>query len=127
MQALIDKDVYMKIPQGWHICHGRLTQHSDPRHQDTNHYIKLLKTLYGIKQATRKWHKHIASGLRNTSFTASCIDPCLFLQRDCIIQLYVDDCLIFAPDGTIIDTIIHHLSASFKIGEQGSVQDFLGV
>jgi hypothetical protein len=41
----------MKIPQGWQIVDNKLCPHPDPRHRDNTHYIKVMKSLYGIKQA----------------------------------------------------------------------------
>jgi hypothetical protein len=117
----------MKIPQGWYVSNSSLHQHSDPKHRDTTHYIKLLKTLYGVKQAARAWWQHITPGLNKLGFRASATDPCLYLRDNCIILLYVDDCLIFTPDDSIIDATIQDLSQSYLIGDQGSVQDFLGL
>jgi hypothetical protein len=126
-QSPIAEDVYMKIPQGWYVHNGKLMQHDNPQHRDTSHYIKLLKTLYGVKQAARAWYQHLTPGLTELGFKPSSIDPCLWFKDDCILLLYVDDCLLFAPDDAVIDTIINHLSQKYLIGEQGSVQDFLGL
>jgi hypothetical protein len=41
--------------------------------------------------------------------------------------LYVDDCLIFGQSTSVIDDLIKNLSSRYVIGEQGSVQDFLGL
>jgi len=109
------------------LSNGILCQNVDPTHHDTTHYIKLLKTLYGVKQAARQWYKHISAGLHALGFKTSNIDPCLFLKDDCIVLLYVDDCLFFSKDDTTIDSIINQLSTSFKTGDQGSIQDFLGI
>lgn len=125
--APLDEDINLKIPQGWYVQVGKLVQHTDPTHRDTAHYIKLLKTLYDVKQAARQWHKHISTGLTKLGFTVSRIDPCLYIHHDCIILLYVDDCLLFSPDNPTIDDIIKQLSESFKIGDQGNIQDFLGI
>jgi hypothetical protein len=117
----------MKIPQGWFVQDGRLAQHTDPQHRDPTHYIKLMKTLYGVKQAARAWYKHLTPGLTPMGFRPSPIDPCLWICDNCIIVLYVDDCLLFAPDDATIDTIVNTLSQTFCIGSQGSIQDFLGL
>jgi hypothetical protein len=127
MQSPIAKDVYMKIPQGWYINNGKLTQHENPQHRDHSHYIKLLKTLYGVKQAARAWYQHLTPGLTELGFKPSAIDPCLWFKDDCILILYVDDCLLFSPNDSTIDNIIQQLSNKYLIGEQGSVQDFLGL
>jgi hypothetical protein len=126
-QSPIDTNVFMKIPQGWYVANDALHQHANPRHRDTEHYIKLAKTLYGVKQAARLWYTHLKEGLIDLGFTVSNVDPCLFYRNDCIILLYVDDGLLFSKSTSVIDDLITSLSRRYVIGEQGSVQDFLGI
>jgi hypothetical protein len=126
-QPPIKEDVFMKIPQGWHIVDGTLQQHLDPRHRNTSHYIKLEKSLYGNKRAAHTWFHHLEPGLLQLGFKASEVDPCLFFKHDCIIALYVDDCLIFSPSESIVQDVISALTVNYQIGDQGTVQDFLGV
>jgi hypothetical protein len=126
-QPPIKDDVYMRIPQGWHVVDNILQQHSDPKYRDNAHYIKLEKSLYGIKQAAHTWFHHLEPGLLRLGFQASEVDPCLFYRNDCIIALYVDDCLIFSPSAAVLETVISALSLDYQIGDQSSVQDFLGV
>jgi len=126
-QPPIKEDVYMKIPQGWHVVDGALQPHSDPKHHDRAHYIKLEKSLYGIKQAARTWFHHLEPGLLKLGFKASAVDPCLFYRHDCILCLYVVDCLLFSPTSGVIQDVFAALCKDYLIGEEGSVQDFLGV
>jgi hypothetical protein len=126
-QSPIDTDVYMRIPQGWFVSGDHLEQHPNPKHRDTEHFIKLAKTLYGIKQAARQWYNHLKEGLLSMGFQVSDIDPCFFLRDDCLILLYVDDCLLFSQTEDTSTDLISTLSSTYNIGEQGSVQDFLGL
>jgi hypothetical protein len=127
-QADLDVPVYMKVPQGWYVgLEGKLLQHKDPQHNDTSHYIRLKKNLYGCKQAARNWFKLLAKGLNQEGFTQSKTDSCLFLRYDCIIVVYVDDCLFFSPFATVIDKVIVSLSKTFKLKDEGNVSAFLGV
>jgi hypothetical protein len=41
--------------------------------------------------------------------------------------VYTDDCLIFAPDDSVIDALISSLSAIYKLEDQGDVHDYLGL
>jgi hypothetical protein len=68
MQSPIDMDVFMKIPQGWFVANDSLHQHSDPSYRDQSHFIRLVKTLYGTKQAARQWFKHLQQGLLGMGF-----------------------------------------------------------
>jgi len=117
----------MQIPQGWHVVNNTLVQHENPRYRDCDHYIKLEKSLYGIKQAARAWFHFLEPGLLKLGFKASKVDPCLFYRDDCIIVLYVDDCLIFSPKQDVVDSVVTLLHKDYQIGAQGTVQDFLGI
>jgi len=126
-QPPIAEDIYMRIPQGWYVENNILQQHSNSKYRDCEHYIKLEKSLYGIKQAARAWFHFLEPGLLKLGFKASEVDPCLFYKEDCVVVLYVDDCLIFSPHQGVIDDVIAALRQDYQIGAQGSVQDFLGI
>jgi hypothetical protein len=51
----------------------------------------------------------------------------LFLRHDCIIVVYVDDCLFFSPKASVIDDILASLSKTLKLKDEGDVAAFLGV
>jgi hypothetical protein len=127
-QAELDVPVYMRVPQGWYVdAHGKLAQHDDPKHNDKDHFLCLKKNLYGCKQAARNWFKMLSAGLRREGFVQSTTDTCLFLRHECIIVVYVDDCLFFAPQRSTIDAVITSLSKIFKLKDEGDVSVFLGV
>jgi hypothetical protein len=127
-QADLADPVYIRLPQGWYITpSGTLEPHSNPKFNDTTHYIQLMKNLYGCKQAARNWFQHLDAGLKAHGFKQSHIDPCLYLRKDCIMVVYTDDCLIFAPNDTIINSLISDLSALYKLKDQGDVHDYLGL
>ena len=117
----------MKIPQGWYVSNGKLEQYEIPEFFDNEHCIKLLHNLYGCKQGSRNWWKHLSNGLKQQGFQESATDNCLFIQNDCILVLYTDDCLIFARNDTIIDNLMDDLRKYYVIGDTGSVKDFLGI
>jgi hypothetical protein len=127
-QADLLDPVYMCLPQGWHISPtGALEPHPDPKNNDKTHYIKLKKNLYGCKQATRNWFQHLDHGLQTRGFCQSKIDPCLYMRDNCIMVIYTDDCLIFAPSQAIINEIVSSLSATYLLEDQGDVHDYLGI
>ena len=57
--------IYMKIPQGGLAGREGLV-------------CKILKSLYGLKQAERLWNKTIAKFFRKISFTPTNADACIF-------------------------------------------------
>ncbi len=127
-QAELTDPVFMRLPQGWYLDgEGNLQPHSDPKDNDTSHFIQLNRNLYGCKQAVRNWFQHLNQGLLGQGFVQSKIDTCLYLRHDCIMVVYTDDCLIFARDDTIINDLIKNLSETFILEDQGSVNDYLGI
>jgi hypothetical protein len=127
-QADLDVPVFMRVPQGWYInAESTLMQHSNPKYQDKAHYLKLKKNLYGCKQAARNWFKKLSKGLIKQGFIQFKTGTCLFLCDDCVIVIYVDDCLFFSPKATTIDYVIQNLSKTFKLKDEGDVSAFLGV
>ena len=89
--------------------------------------MRLKRNLYGCKQAARNWFQHLTKGLLQLGFVQSRTDSCLFLRHDCILVVYVDDCLIFAENDTTINTLINTLSASYLLQDERDVNAFLGV
>jgi hypothetical protein len=128
-QADIDCDVYMKIPWGFVVQRGRLL--FDPRHsacqQPYHHVLKLKKNLYGLRQAGYNWHEKLKQGLLHHGFRQSVVDPCLFLRHDCILVVYVDDCLLFSKEASALDALIASLKKEFILTVEGDVSAFLGI
>jgi len=69
LQAEVDGDIYMKLPKGFEIL---------DKHGKEKHCLKLLKNIYGLKQAGRVWNLHLHKGLEKLKYTQSKTDPCLY-------------------------------------------------
>jgi hypothetical protein len=127
-QAPLSDPIFMCIPQGWFVdANGELKPHDDPRYQDRTHFIRLCKNLYGCKQAARNWFKYLTTGLLGHGFVQSKTDPCLFLRHDVLMVVYTDESLIFANDDPTIDTLLTALHQTYKLEDQGTVNDYLGI
>ena len=119
--------MFLRIPQGWYVENGALRQHDNPKFNDVHHYMKLKRNLYGCKQAACNWFRHLTQGLLQRGFIQSKTDQCLFLRKDSILVVYVDDCLLFAKDSKVIDKLIQDLSTTFLLQDEGDVSALLGV
>ena len=110
--------VYMEIPPGFDIGE-----------KDKSKYcLRLLKNCYGLKQAAYNWNNLLTAGLLKLGFKQSEQDPCLFLKKDIICVLYVDDTIFFSKNDTIIDRTITSLKAlDFELTDEGDVESFLGI
>ena len=119
-QALAEMPLYMRLPQGYK--HNGITRKT--------HALKLLRNVYGQKQARRVWNKYMDQGLREIGFKPSRFDPCLYYRGSIIFLVYTDDCIIFGPSDQSIDQVVTDLRAcsrQFTVDDQGDVGDFLGI
>ena len=75
-----------------------------------NMLCKLKKSLYELKQFSRKWYKHFDSYIRGKRYIRSYYDPCVYYNklsgREYIyLLLYVDDMLIASKSRPTIDKL----------------------
>lgn len=98
----------------------------------SNHVFKLLKSIYGLKQASREWHAAIDQFLMcEMKFINSPLDPCLYVRKDpnsiIIITLYFDDLLIACSGKYLLESIKMQLSSRFKMKDCGKANVCLGL
>jgi hypothetical protein len=77
------EDIYIKQPEGFQVK-GK-----------ENYVFKLLKSQYGLKQASRIWYQVLDKVLLEAGLTRSKRDPCLYFKititETTLIVIYVDD------------------------------------
>ena len=117
-QAPIELDMYMDLPHGITVKSGN--------HKD--HVLKLLKNIYGQKQAGRVWNAFLVEKMRELNFQQSLIDDCVFYRDDVIFIVYVDDGIFLGPSDAKISTAITELrNLELDIEDQGHPADYVGV
>ena len=101
----LKETVYMTLPEG---CGEFL-----PDHKPIPKMLKLLKCLYGLKQASFEWDNHIYEFLYSAGFTRSHQDHNLYMSADSIGLLYVDNSLIFGLSLSAMTALKKSLSAKY--------------
>lgn len=92
--------------------------------------VKLLKSLYGLRQAPKLWYEHLSRELAKRGFRRSMSSECLFTADlptgPAYIVVYVDDLLIFGSATTVV-VLKKMLSELFTVTDLGKCQYFLGI
>ena len=94
---------------------------------------KLLKSLYGLRQAPAVWRGVLHAFFLVLGFTSCDGDPCVYFRRaDAIftlIAVHVDDMLIVCNDLRTLATFKDAVKARFKVKDQGPIhgREFLGI
>jgi hypothetical protein len=115
-QAKLKEDIYLRFPAGF-------------EHKNEKLALKLKRNLYGLVQASRNWFLKLSAIYERLGFKQSKSDPCLFIQKDMIIVLYTDDCLLYARDTKEIYTLMKTLRNDYKLtlNDPDTIDDFLGI
>jgi hypothetical protein len=113
----LQEDVYMSIPDG--VIAG------------PNQVFKLQKSLYGLKQASRKWYEKLTSLLLQEGYQKSTSDYSLFTLTHgadfTALLVYVDDVIVAGTYLTEFERIKSILDVNFKIKDLGVLKYFLGL
>ena len=94
-----NEKVFMRIPC---IYHKPGKSIEDNKHR----VLKLNRSIYELAQSPLNWFKRLKRGLEHRGFKPSKMDPCLFISKQVLCLVYVDDCLFFARDEADIDKAI---------------------
>ena len=58
--------------------------------------LNFKKSLYGQAEAACLWYEYLRNGLLERGFVMRNVDSCLFISKNVICVVYVDDCLFWA-------------------------------
>ena len=90
--------------------------------------LKLKKNLYGFCDVSYNWFQRIKKGLGAEGFVRSEVDQCVFLHKDCIVLLYVDDMIALAKDKHVLNKLVQNLKNKNDIlTDEGTLTKYLGV
>jgi hypothetical protein len=92
---------------------------------------RLHKSLYGLKQAGRKWYDALCRVLADLGFEVTQADPGVFYARVeghiLILAVHVDDCAMTGSSGELIAQYEHKLHSCYALTDFGPLHWFLGI
>lgn len=110
----------MRIPQGVSCAK-----------QNQNQVCKLVKSLYGLRKASRKWYEKLTSLILKLGYVQSNVDYSMFTfkKKDhiTILIVYVDDIILAGTSLMEFDHIKYILDENFKIQDLWILKYFLSL
>ena len=99
--------------------------------RNSMYVCKLLKSLYGLKQAGRKWYNALCKVLDNIGFKWSKAGPAVFFARKgediTILACHVDDCTITGSSQQLIQDYKNRLKTTYALTDLGPANWLLGI
>ena len=104
----LNKNIYIKILKEYSLLKD---------HYDKSSALRLLKSLYSLKQSEYIWNKKFKVTLIFINFKSISTNNCVFINydTDIIIFLYVNNLLLFTRKLSAIDNIKQLLKRYFKM------------
>ncbi|WVZ89575.1 LOW QUALITY PROTEIN: hypothetical protein U9M48_035957 [Paspalum notatum var. saurae] len=115
----LSEDMYMTQPDGF----------VDP--QNAWKVCKLLKSIYGLKQASRSWNLRFDEVVKGFGFIKNVEEPCVYKKweraRLSGLILYVDDILLIGNDIPMLEAMKDSFRKSFSMKDLGEAAYILGI
>jgi hypothetical protein len=119
LHAEIKEDIYMRAPPGY-LKPG-----------DEGKVLKLLRSLYGLKQAGFEWSEELAKVFVELGFTRSQIDQAVYFKKlqdeHMVITVSVDDMAVTSRYLTHVERFKDDLRKRFEISDLGELTWLLGL
>lgn len=114
-EASLSHLIYMEPPPGMDVKQGE--------------YLRLLQSLYGLKQAAHDWYFTCNGEMTKLGFISSESDPCMYInkERKLIVLVYVDDISIAARSQAEVAWFKTQFAKVFKIKDLGEMTKILGI
>ena len=115
----LEEEIYMDQPE-WCMVPG-----------DEKKGCKLVKSLYGLKQSPKQWHRKFVHVLISNGLFVNDANKCIYRKVEnnpcIIICLYADDMLIFGTNLQVVIKTKSFLSSKFDMKDLGEAKLILGI
>jgi hypothetical protein len=134
LNAVLEEEVYITMPRGiqWDgkkfVVTGDFTPKKNPQ------VFRLIKSLYGIKQAPHDWNEEINRSILSLGYTRCASDSCMYVKRSrtgksILLPLFVDDMFpaYHRDDRTEWEADKKALMAKYDMKDLGEAKLILGM
>ena len=111
-----------------------LYMHEPPRYESQGKLKvkQLYKSLYGLKQARRKWYDALTQSLANLGFCATTADPGVFLAKPdgnhlLILAIHIDNCILTSDSPKLIFQYKSKLNDCYALTDLGPIHWLLRI
>ena len=108
----------MEQPEGYHFG-------------EPDDVLRLVKSLYGLRQAGNCWLKRLEKELKDMGFVRIKSDPSLYVFRRgnvrIIIPVYIDDMTLASTSKKESDDVVQELATHFELHDLGETSYLLGI
>ena len=126
LHGVLNEEIYMEQPEGF-IAQG-----------EENKVCRLVRSLYGLKQAGRVWNRTFAHKIKKKlGFNTIHSDVGVYVlhrhhkrwdsKMDMILILYVDDLLLLGEDLSKIEDVKRQLGKLYQMKDLGPASSYLGI
>jgi transposase InsO family protein len=115
----LDEEIYMEQPEGF-VKKGQEKK-----------VCRLLKAIYGLKQAALQWNKALHDSLIKMGFVRTFADPGVYIhfhdQDLIILVIYVDDALFMGSNRTYLKLKKAEFMKKWECRDLGEAKEYLGM
>ena len=119
LNGYLEESIYMVQPEGF-VAKGQEQK-----------VCKLLRSIYGLKQASRSWNLRFDETIKSYGFDQNVDEPCVYKyikdKKVVFLVLYVDDILLIGNDVEILSNIKKWLAEQFQMKDLGEASYVLGI
>lgn len=119
LNGVISEEVYVAQPEGF-----------EKKGKEKQVY-RLIKALYGLRQAPRAWYSKLNKCLEDLVFIGCPYEHAVYVRREgkeaIIVGIYVDDLLITGTDMSLISQFKEQMSSKFEMSDMGKLSYYLGI
>src|SRR5277367_6269862 len=117
LNGTLQETIYMRQPEG---CED-----------GTDRVCRLIKSLYGLKQAGREWNNELDRKLKIHGYEHLFADPCAYIRRNAgnfgILTVWVDDSLLFASSESTMNHMKDTLRSEWDVTDLGEPNKIVGI